>query len=345
MGTPLIEYMPPGPTYSEDFAIRSPLSAGRFFQPSRKLLNWLLQVCKQGNIFSAYFPATVSSVGTRCYHRPSSNCSHVLFLFLVERSTYAPGGFITVGKGSPVTQYFYDTSVPASRFPGEDDERGWGIWAALVPQHGTAGLDYYTILWTNVVVRHVMAMELPRYLCDFDSGDEIVELHIAGGSGFRPGDFVSDSDEAGVYALLQAAYDARLSTKRHCTPLVIADANAWSLASSGAWGNMMDSPLATSSGFFRHQGRYLRQALAYETYDVMVRARYTGTGSGDLRVRSATMADTVTFTSLTSSFAWYAQDSGSLSIDGSASEQIYIECQTTDGTTNVEVASVQLIEV
>jgi len=61
-------------------------------------------------------------------------------------------------------------------------------------------------------------------------------------------------------------------------------------------------------------------------------------------VASHEAGDSVTFTALTSSLDWYQQDSGTLKVSCLDDDRLYPEIQTTDDTTNVEVASVQIVE-
>lgn len=340
MSVPIV-YAPPGSIDTQNGAIRAPVSAGKLLRPSAALLNWLLQVCKQGLIFHGSWGASVTAMSTSIYHCRSVNCNHVLFVALVERSTYAQGGTLTFTpvSGSPITETFYDTSTPSSRFPG--DSRGWAVYAVVAPVDHS-GFFGHGLAWTNLVVRTAMLMELPSALLDYDDGDTIIESFYGSYAGLQAGRHLTDSPAAGVPALLSATEAARDGTRRHFHPLVVPDGSAWSHSSSGTWGNMMDGVFGTSNGYIPHEGRQIRAASTVVNYDARVRARYTGTGTGDLRIRSGT--DSISFTSLTGSWAWHEPDSGALDIDAGTTDQVIVECQTTDGTTDVEVSSIQLVE-
>lgn len=327
---------PPGNFDPAASAIRAPVSAIGLAQPVIDLVHWLL-ARGQSAIWQGAYPPSINGMDSRIYHRPSPNCERVVLLALFEGSAESGTGEISItpddGAGTEVSAATVVSTGTTTRY-------GDPFWQAAVLVADLVDTDeqYHRIVWSDLVVRVAALFEVPRN--SLDPAVHYAVAHRDGTyAGFDTGRQITDGADAGLTDLLAAIATAKDGVTRHMGGILLPDASAWSLASSGAWANVADGSLGTSGFGFRHRSRQLDDDVSKVSMTARVRARYTGSGTGQLRLRGAD--DTLTFSSLTSSLAWY---SGSINVSSDGDDEIFPEVNTTDGTTSVEVASIQLYE-
>lgn len=319
-------------------SIRAPGTAVMLPLPAAARANWLL-AAQQASVFHATYPNTVTSLDSRIYHRPSTNCERILVIALIENSP-AGAGIINVAPsdGAGVT-----VSARCD-YTGSTDRWGSPGWfgAFLPATLLNTAFQFHKIDWTDLRVRQLAVFELPRTFLD-PASDAAVAMRDGSWAGLESGRMVTDAAQGGVPDLLGAVASAYAETRRHVGGLMIPDATPWSVSSAGVYANIADPQMLTAGFGFPHRARRVRAATSVVAYDPRVRARYTGTGTGDLRIRSA--SDTVTFTGLGPAWGWYAPDGGgTLDVSAQGDDLLIPEAQTSDGTTTVEVSAIQFPE-
>jgi hypothetical protein len=112
---------------------------------------------------------------------------------------------------------------------------------------------------------------------------------------------------------------------------------------------MADSALSTSGFGFPWRARAIRDVSSVE-HEPRICARYSTTHSAvrdcNIRLISDQMSDTVSFGSLTTSWAYYSADSGStLAICANADDSIIVQGEVEDSSTDVVfIRSIQWFE-
>ena len=340
MSTILIPRKPGSYLSSEAGSIRSKASAGRLALPLAHRVNWLL-AARQGAIFRGSWPNTVSNLtGGRIYHRASENCHKILIVSMVEGSLKGAGNItIAASQGAGETRSLDVTSVAAATRWGDPQ---WQIWLATATLDST-GIQYHKVDWDDLIVRSLSVYELPRGALD-PALDTCVSLRTGAWAGLEMDRVITDGSVGSWQDIIAAVNSAQAATKRHAGGVLMPASTPWTKSSKDAWANVADPSLMTTDFGFSHKARMLRVDDASQEYDVFIRARYNGSGTGQVMVASHEAGDSVTFTALTSSLDWYQQDSGTLKVSCLDDDRLYPEIQTTDDTTNVEVASVQIVE-
>jgi hypothetical protein len=330
-----ISERPPGDFNSESSAIKAAASAIGLAIPLAEMTNWLL-AAKGAVIFSGDYPTTTTAVSSRVYHRPSANCDRILIIAVIEKASQA-GGTITVtpddGGGTAVS-YTTDTTAASNQFT----DPLWQLWVTTADLVDTSE-QYHTVVWTDLIVRSLTIMEMPRGLLD-PSTDTAVAFRDGANSGLFAGRMITDGSSASMIDIFTGIASAKTATKRNGGGVMFGDATPWSLTSSGSWGNIADPFVGTSGFYFRHKARQVDSATSEVTYTGRVRAKYKGTGTGQLVLSGAKA--TLSFLTLSSSYAWY---SGTWNVAADATDLIYPLAKTTDGTTAVAVTAIEFYEV
>ena len=329
----------PGPALDTQMgAIRQVATGYGLALPVARRLNWLLAA--RGCVIGQYrWPSTVTSISSRIYHNASTNCARVGVIAIIERASAATGTISFTPSGGSAETSDHESTAATTRWGAPS----WEAWYHDAPITAS-GVQYHTISWTDLIVRSLTVFEIPRDWLDTAS-DTMVDRRGSGYAGLEAHRLISEGTSAGINDLIAATASARDATTRHGPGIIIPDGSAWSLTSSGAWANIADTALGTSDFGFAHRARYIRAATTSVAYTARIRARYQGTGTGDFRLVSGQTSDSISFTSLTSSWAWYSPDaSATLDIDCQDDDEITPEAQTTDGTTTVEVSSIQIFE-
>ena len=326
---------PPGDFNADSAAIKAAATSIVLAQPLADMVNWLI-ASKQGVIFSGAWPATVDALSSRIYHNPSVNCDRILVIAVIEKAAQA-GGTIDVtpddGGGTGISRDMDDTTA-TFQFTAPI----WRVWmetADLVDQSD----QYHTVVWSDLIVRSLMVLEVPRGLLD-PSSDTAVALRSGSYSGLLSGRMITDSAVGTWEDILTGIASARTATKRHGSGVMFPDALPWSLTSSGAYANIADAALGTVPAFgFRHQARAVDSATTQVTYTCNLRARSNGTGLADFKLVGT--KDSFAITSLGSSWAWYTSE---IDIAADAVDLLEPDGQTDDGTTAIAVSSIQFRE-
>lgn len=324
-------------------AIRAPAEASGLAQHVKERTNWLLA---QGGsqVFNGAWPSSVTAVTSRVYHRRSDDADRLLVVALIERAATGQTGTLsfTPSGGSASSKTVTDDAATTPW-----GEPGWQIWYAA-PTLVDTGLAYHTVTWTNLHVRGLLVLELARDVLDSAESDKMLADRDGSYAGLSTGRFITEGSTgslSGIPDVLAAIALASGATKRHGGGIIMPDDAAWG-TNAKAWTNIADPTLGTSGFGFPHRARQLRSATTTVEHEVRIRARYTGgSGSGDVRVRSEKGGDTVPFTVVTSSWAWYAPDGGAtLAIAADQDDTIVPEGIVTDGGTTVQVSSIQYLE-
>jgi hypothetical protein len=323
---------------SEAAAIRATASASSLVAPLIDRINWLL-AARGGHVFSQSWPASFSALaGGRIYHRPSPNCGQILVVALIESSP-AGAGYISIdpsdGAGTAIRLDVDDTTA-TTRW----GDPGWFVWIE-VADLTKSGLQYHTLDWSDLYVRHLSVFEVGRSQLD-TSVDTCVSPRSSSFAGLEIGKMITEGTEAGIRDITAAIASVQTCCHRHFG-FMFPTGSAWSTTSSGSWADLMDAVLSTSGGGMKHRAPMLRSDDTVQDYDVRIWAKDSGTADGDVRVSSVSAGDSVSFTALTNAYGWHSPDSGTLDIDCTADDTIIIEVQTDNWSSYSHVASVQLI--
>jgi len=260
---------------------------------------------------------------------------------MIERSLKSTGNItIAASQGAGETRSLDVTSVAAATRWGDPQ---WQIWLATATLDST-GIQYHKVDWDGLIVRSLSVYELPRGALDTDV-DTCVSLRAGAWAGLEMDRVITDGSAGSWQNIIAAVNSAQAATKRHAGGVLMPANTPWVKSSKDVWANVADPSLMTTDFGFSHKARMLRVDDASQEYEVFIWARYNGTGTGQVMISSHEAGDSVTFTALTGAFGWHQQDSGTLKVSCHDDDRLYPEIQTTDDTTNVEVASVQVIEV
>ena len=330
-----ISESPPGDFIADAAAIKAAATSIGLAQPLADMVNWLL-ASRQGVVFSGGWPTTVENLSSRIYHNPSVNCDRILVIAVIEKAAQA-GGVLTItpddGGGTAISVEVDDTTA-TTQFASPI----WQTWMAtaeLVDQSA----QYHTVVWTDLIVRSLTVLEVPRGLLD-PSSDTAVALRAGPYSGLLSDRMITDSAVGTWEDILTGIASARTATKRHGSGVMFPDALPWSLTSAGVFGNIADAALGTVPAFgFRHQARAVDSATTQVTYTCKLRARSNGTGLADFKLNGT--KDSFTIKSLGSSWAWYTSE---LDVAADAVDLLEPDGQTDDGTTAIAVSSIQYME-
>ena len=339
MTTLWIPETPRGFRDAEGSAIRAPAVAASLSLHAMDRVNWLLarapsQICQLS------YPASVTALASgRIYHRRSANCDRLLLVALVERASGSISSFtFTPSGGAPISLPYDPSQAATYRW----SRMGWQSVVAAIPL-GAAGLQYHTVSWSNLIVRLLCLYELPRDVLD-TTADTMVAPRNGGFAGLESGRMITDGATAGIPDILAAIASARDATARHGGIWLYPTGKPWGV-SCVAWANLAVGSLSTSGFGFKHRARRVRSATTTVDYEVRVWARYTGTGTGDMRITSTVGGGTVSFTALTNAFAWHAPDGAALlAVAADADDTLVPAGITDDLTTDVECASIQYLE-
>lgn len=334
----------PGPYLDQQAgSITAPGQATFLPLPALSRLHWLL-AAQQGVVFQSAYPqsliTSMSADEGHVFHLPSANCDRILVIALIENATSDPGT-ITV---TPTNGTGASTSVTHS-YTGATSRWSRPSWSgAFIPATLIgSGIQYHKVTWTNLVVRHLALLEIPRTLLD-PAADVAVAMRGGSFAGFESGRMITEAANGGLNDLLGAIASANAETRRHVGGIMLSDIYAWSVASKDVWANIADPSLLTSGFGFRHKARRVRSATTKVDYTVRVRARYNGgMGTGQMQVRST--SGSVSFSALTNIFAWHSPDAaGTLTVDAQADDTLIPEAKSTDVLTSVQVSSIQILE-
>jgi hypothetical protein len=306
--------------------------------PAAERANWLL-AAQQACIFQSAYPSTISALDSRVYHLPSANCQRILIVAMIENS---PGGAgilnVSPSDGAGTTVSAVCDYTGATTRWGSPGWFGAFLPATLL----NTNFQYHKVEWSDLVVRHLAVFEIPRSYLN-PASDTAVAMRDGAFAGLESRRMVTDGTQGGISDLLAAVSSANAETRRHVGGIMLPDASAWSVTSAGAWTNMADPFLLTSGFGFQHIARRVRSATSTVEYTARIRARYQGTGTGQIQILSA--GGSISFTGLGAAWGWYAPDgAGTLSVDATADDTLIPEGQTTDGTTTVELAACQIME-
>ena len=333
---------PPGYRDDDASAIRAPASAGGLVLPAAAMANWLL-AHGASVVAQMYFPSGkgISAMNTRVYHRRSADCDRLVMVPLIRYASGAQPTFKVTISGKSQVDIEFDESTT--------ETTAWGdpCWQRPITvfELSANGFQYHAVEWSNLYVSSIMWFEMPRDLLDTALSDTLVEIDYGAYAGLISDRMITDGSRAGVPDILAGVASAKTATKKHGGGWWAPDDSPWSVAASGIWSNIADTAMSTSGFYFPHRARKVLSNDTVQSYEVRIRARYTGTGTGDFRLSSTYGSDTVSFTSLTSGFAWYAPDSAAaLDLAAGTHDKITPEAQTTDSGTDVEVSSIQWIE-
>ena len=330
-----ISEQPPADFSSEASAIRSAATAVGLAIPLAELANWCL-AGKASVIFSGGWPSTVSALSSRIYHKPTVNCERIVIIAVIEKANQA-GGRITITPddgGGPAVSYDLDDDDARSQFSVPIWHK-WVATADLVDQSE----QYHSVVWTDLIVRSLTILEMPRDLLD-PSSDTAVSFRDGPNSGLFAGRMITDDTDASIIDILTAIGSAKTNTRRHGGGIMLPDSSPWSLVSNGAWGDIADSYLGTSGFGFQHKARQVDSATVTVKYTGRVRAKYKGTGTGDL-VISGEKATLSFIGSLSDVWEWHT---GTFKIDAGATDTLKPLVKTSDGTTAVAMTDFDYYE-
>lgn len=318
----------------EASAIRAPAISATLPAHAAMRVNWLL-ARGASLILEQWWPTAITDLDTRVYHRRSANAKRLFIVALIERASSAPGSLaITPAGGSTYTK---ETSDTAATTPWGDPQ--WEAWIADLPLTNT-GLQYHTVATTDLRLRYLAVLELVRGELD-TATDTMVELASGSYAGLEAGRWICDGSVASVADILAGIASAKDATKRHLGGVIFDTGTPWAVTGKTEK-NVADPTLATADFYFPVRSRMLRADDTHEHYDVRVQARHTAEGSaGTLKVTGS--LDSVSFTSLTSSWAWYSPDGNNTLDIACTGDKLTPTGWTDDNAASVEVASVQFI--
>ena len=325
-------------------AIRAPASAADLALHAQERVNWCLS---QGAsvVFCGAWPSSVTEVTSRIYHRRGVDADRLLVLAVIEHGggAEAPGSLTLTPSGG--TKVELTTTDDTATTPWGSPS--WSI-GYLTPTLVDTGLKYHAIEWTDMIVRSLLVLEIARDVLDSALSDVLVADRDGGYSGVVSSRMITEGSTgglSGVPDILSAIASAFAATARHGGGVILPHALAWS-TNSKTWANLADAALSTSGFGFLHRARQLRSSTTAVDHEVFIEARYAGgSGSGDARLRSDKGSDTVSFTGVTSSWAWHSPDSSALlAIAANEDDRLCPEGIVDDAGTTLEVASVQWVE-
>lgn len=334
----LVPEDPGGYRTAEDSAIRSPAVAAGLPLPAAARLNWLISH-GASLVFEQWWPA-VSSLSSRIYHRRSVNARRLFVVALIERATAAPGTLTITPSGGAAATLSTDDVASASAW----GDPGWQCWYADLPLVA-AGLQYHTLVTSQLLVRYLGVWELTRGELDTAS-DTMVELASGSYAGLEAGRWICDGAVGSVQDILAAVASAEDATKRHGGGVIFPDSTPWSKTGL-VEGNIADPTLTTSGFYFPFRARRIRSATTYVSYEVRIRARCDTEGgpNGTFRLSSSGTLDSVVFTKIPSAWSWLSPDGGAtLDVDADADDHLTPTGYTDDAGAAVQVSSIQWLE-
>jgi len=326
---------PDGPLDAVASAIRRTASAAGLAAPLVRRANWLL---RGSRVVAHYtYPSTVSQMETaagRIYHRRSTNTTRLLLIALIERATSAAGTISFQPSGGATVTYEHALTGATTRWAYP----AWSAWVRACDMSAT-GLQYHEIEWSNLVVREVLLLEVPRDQFDTDV-DTCVEYQGPGYAGLRSGRMITDGGVGGVQDILGAIASARDATKRGGGGILLPDASAWYLYGPSTWGNIADAALGTSGFGFPHRARQVREATDAVELKVAWRAIYVGDTGAGFRLLSEETADAAT-AAMTTYWAWYTD---TVDVSSATTDYLYPQATADTAETTAYVSSIQWLE-
>lgn len=332
---------------TEASATRRAASSASLMMHAVRRANWLL-AARQNAFFICCFKNSHSSnpVNIPVYHNASANCEKVLVVAVLEEAPKVPvgNGYISVESdsgsgGADTAQFILDEATPRFRF----NTPKWILWTAIL-DIDNPGEQYHNVSIKDLDVHSIMMCEIPRGLLDPSVDTAVAEIGSDTYTGLVQGRSITDDATAGISDVLAAIDSAKDNNLRFAVNHILGEGDEWSATSSGTWGTIGATETAMTTFGWRHKARCLKSGDTTRTYDIRICARYSGTGTGQLRFRSSQTGDTVTFSSLTSSYAHHSSGASTLQISCDAVDDIYPEVYTTDGTTTVDIRSVAIYE-
>lgn len=291
--------------------------------PAAAAANHLLGYIMRG-VVHAQNGDTAAGVTASVYTWRHPNCD---FLIAVVRPTSlsASTGSIAIQAGTGATS---TATVYAATTTGEGDEivivAPWG--------GGDSGYLEVSITATNCGIGSIQVAELHRpTLGDYDYRVELVDATYPL-AGLRSDETITDSAEAGVYALVEETKNAWDLNRRQA-------ASWWTTGASSAYGTSWMNPF-TSSWEWRHRARRQQTEMTRD-YRVYL---YTWHSSGlPYDVRVSTMGDSVQFLGLTNVVpAWTMLDG--LAVNATADDTFKVEMRVPGGVGSCYIRRFSAIE-
>lgn len=339
---------PDGPLDVESSAIRRAASAAGLAMPLARRLNWLLRGSRVIAMFQYPSSQVVSMTADegRIYHRRSVNADRVACIAMIEQGTNSNAQITFKPSGGTTLTHVFPSTLTTTRWGSPS----WSMWP-FVGDLVNSGFQYHEVTWTNLRVRSLLVLEIPRDRLDSTS-DTMVEYMGTGQSGLRSGRIISDGAAGGITDLLAAIASAHTETRRAGGGFLFPSANAWwAMAPWGGTENMFDVNLNTSGGGFKHQALQIREATTDVEYSTVFRARYVHTPDGESLLPSASVSLTSSETAVgvtkavTDTWAWYVNDGVDvINIAADTEDTLILEGDTSAGDTELQVSSVQWVE-
>ena len=326
----------PGST-SDDTAseIRATCVAAALPLPVAARVIWLL-AHGASLVFEGSWPASLTALESRIYHRRSANAVSLFVIALIEHGEKGGGGYMTItpAGGAAATKTLTDDA--ASTAWGDP---GWQSWVVALPLVDS-GLQYHAIEWDGMAVRYLSVFELVRDELDTAS-DVMVAMSSGSYAGLEAGRWITDGSAGSVRDLLLAVNSAKDATKRHGGGVIFADGTPWTIT-SGSRGNVADGTLGTSGFYWPWRARRLKVGTETVAHEVRIRAK-TSSGTGRFYLQG--LWDTVAFTSISSSWAWHSpDDSATLDVGAGSDDTLWPEGYCLTGGATLSIASVQWFE-
>lgn len=330
---------PDGPLDTVSSAIRRTASAAGLAAPLVRRANWLL---RGSRVIAHYtYPSSVTALETaagRIYHQRSTNATRLLLVALIEKAATSGGVIAFTPAGGSQVAHYHALTGPTSRW----SYPAWSAWVRAFDLVST-GLAYHQIEWSNLVVREVLLLEVPRDQYDTDV-DTCVEYQGPGYAGLRSGRMITDGGVGGVQDILGAIASARDATKRSGGGILLPNGSAWGATGPLTWGNIADAALGTSEFGFPHRARQVREATVSVSVTVAWRAIYVysgeSSGSASFRLLSKETADAAT-SAATDSWAWYTD---TVDVSSKTTDYLYPQVTVSDNDTKISVSSIQWLE-
>lgn len=313
-------------------AIRMSASAS-LVQSVAQRLNWMLGYHGAGLVFSGAWNAPQATWDGDCYHRRGVNTDQVLLVAVIEGSSGAGKAEFdfTPDSGSTVS---YDTDEPSGGpiFTGD-----WILWAQAVDITAAPGLLQHSWQATYSYLHALTIWDCPRIEMD-PTAETAIGRRAGAWAGLETGRRITDSDVAGIAALLQGTRDARDKTVRH---LQWCDAEADALSHTISAANTWE----TVAGFeLRHRARQLHSLTSEVAYTAALKGkRASGTGTCDLRFVSSGGLDVAAALGLGTSWAWHSCTTG-LDIDADTTDTITLKARSTISSDVIECCGGSLVE-